>query len=190
MNQPEANGKAFLGMITYIKSKWGRGLLDEIISTTDPATQQVFSKKIIVADWHPYPTFVSLLNAMQARLGPSDANFFRTVGMVSGRTDLGAIFAIYKRLASFERLIRSCSSVWASYYRNAGSMVATEWKPERTILQISNFPQMSPLHCRMMEGWMIATMEEIGARILKWEETKCMSRGGSCHEFICSWQKH
>ncbi len=189
MNQPETNGKAFLGMITYIKGKGGASLLDQIIGATDPATRQVFAQKIMVSDWHPYPTFISLLTAMHAKLGPSDPNFYRTVGMSSGRTDLGAIFAIYKRLASFEKLIRSCTSVWASYYKNAGSMVATEWKPERTVVQIVNFPQMARLHCQLMEGWMVATMEEIGARIIKWDEVKCMSRGDACHEFVCSWHK-
>lgn len=189
MNQPEANGKAFLGLIRYIKQKAGQEYLDQILSAAEPATRQVFSKKIMVSDWYPYSTFVSFLATMQSRISNGDPNFFRVVGSIGGRSDMGAIFAIYKRLASFEKLIRSCPSVWSNYYRNAGSMIATEWKPERTVLQICNFPQMSPLHCRLMEGWMVATMEEIGARVLKYEESKCMSKGGPCHEFICSWQK-
>ncbi len=189
MSQPEANGKAFLGMIKYIKGKGGPALLDKVLSSVEPTTQKIFAQKIMVSDWQPYANFASFLTSMQATMGNGDPNFFRSVGMVAGRADLGAIFAIYKRLASFEKLIRSCTSVWSSYYRNAGSMVATEWKPERTIVQISNFPQMSPLHCRLMEGWMAATMEEIGARLLKYEESKCMSKGGPCHEFLYVWQK-
>jgi len=189
MSQPEANGKAFLGMIKYIKTKGGPALLDQILSAADPAAREIFTQKIMVSDWHPYAVFTSFLSTVQARMSNGDPNFFRSVGMVAGRSDLGTIFAIYKRLASQEKLIRSCTTVWSSYYRNAGSMVATEWKPERTIVQISNFPQMSPLHCRLMEGWMAATMEEIGARLLKYEEIKCMSKGASCHEFLYVWQK-
>jgi hypothetical protein len=189
LNQPEANGKAFLGLIKYIKLNGRLEYLDQILRATEPATRQVFSKKIMVSDWYPYSTFINFLATMQSKMSNGDPNFFRLVGSIGGRADMGAIFSIFKRLASFEKLFRSCNSIWSSYYRNAGSMIPTEWKPERTVVQIINFPQMSPLHCRLMEGWFVATLEEIGVRLLRWEESKCMSKGDPCHEFACSWQK-
>jgi hypothetical protein len=129
------------------------------------------------------------LEAIQKKMSNGDPLFFRRVGMNSGRLDLGSIFHIYKTVASTERLIRSCSIIWSSYYRNAGVMKAISWTPDNTVLQISDFPQMSSLHCLLMEGWMAVVMEEIGIKVVSYKETKCMSKGDSCHEFVYVWKK-
>jgi hypothetical protein len=47
---------------------------------------------------------------------------------------------------------------------------------------------MDPAHCRLMEGWMIAAMDVIGAKVLPGaRETACMAGGGPYHEFSCQW---
>ena len=47
---------------------------------------------------------------------------------------------------------------------------------------------MDPVHCKLMEGWMIAAMDFVGARVLPGAcERQCASRGGAYHEFWCRW---
>jgi hypothetical protein len=80
--------------------------------------------------------------------------------------------------------------VWPSYYRNAGRMEAITWSPDDTTLRIFDFPLMHPAHCRLMEGWMISTMKQIGVRVNDGAaETECPSRGGRWHEFRCTWRR-
>jgi hypothetical protein len=75
------------------------------------------------------------------------------------------------------------------YTEEAGIMEAVDVRPDSTLLRISDFPDMHPAHCRMMEGWMIAAMDVVGARVLPGAcERECTSRGGSCHEFWCQWE--
>ena len=69
-------------------------------------------------------------------------------------------------------------------------MDALSWEPTNTTLRISHFGAMHALHCRLMEGWMIATMDMIGLQVNgDSHERQCMSRGAAFHEFTCTWQE-
>ena len=73
------------------------------------------------------------------------------------------------------------------YTDGCGYMEAVDVRQERTVLRITGFPEMDPAHCRMMEGWMIAAMDVIGARVLPGaKETACMTEGAPYHEFSCN----
>jgi hypothetical protein len=186
---PEASGRAFLGLIRHIKDAHGPDVLREIVNEASAETRAVFATPIKVMGWYPYPALVGFLGAAERRLGKGQP-YCRELGAVAGRRDLGTIFRIYRALASPEHLIRACHKVWPSYYRNAGEMVAVSWSPDDTLLRILDFPKMHPHHCRLMEGWMAATMENIGVRIGPGaRETECPCRGGRYHEFRCTWSK-
>jgi hypothetical protein len=80
--------------------------------------------------------------------------------------------------------------VWSSYYKNAGTMTAIEWEPNATRLRIENFPEMDRAHCELMEGWMIATMDQIGVVVRSdAREIACQRDGAPYHKFTCTWYK-
>src|SRR4051812_49173678 len=162
----ETNGRAFLGLIKQIKERSGEAELKRIVDESGADVRLVFSQPIRVLSWYPYPAFAAFLRTLDRRLGRGDGQICRDLGGSAGERDLGTIFRIYRALASPERLIRSCSRVWPSYYRNAGRMDAIAWDEAETVLRISEFPEMDRMHCRLMEGWMISTMTDIGVKIL------------------------
>jgi hypothetical protein len=186
----EVSGRAFLGLIRHVKDTQGDAVLREIVAEAGGATRGVFTAKIGVHDWYDYGAYTAFLRAIDRKLGNGDRTFCRELGAIAGKRDLGTIFRVFTALASAERLIRSCSRVWPSYYRNAGRMEATSWTAEHTALRIHEFPEMHPAHCRLMEGWMISTMATIGFRVNDdARETKCTSRGHPYHEFTCTWTR-
>jgi len=183
------SGKAFLGLISHLRSTHGPELLDRLVEDGDPWMRAAFERRILVTSWHPYAAFAGLLSQIEQHLGTGNGERCRELGAVAGRRDLGTIFRLYRILASPQRLIRGCSQVWKSYYRNAGHMEAISWEPDDTTLRIYDFPTMHPHHCRLMEGWMISTMETIGCRISSdCRESACVSRGDPHHEFRCTWR--
>jgi hypothetical protein len=185
----QASGRAFLGLIRYVKDQNGLDELRRIVAAAPVATRQAFADPIRVDQWYPYEAYVGFLRALDEHLGQGDGAYCRVLGAVAGQRDAGAIFRVYLAIASAERLIRSCERVWPSYYRNAGSMVALSWSADDTALRIHDFPAMDPRHCRLMEGWMIATMDSIGFRVNDdARESLCASRGDLYHEFRCTWQ--
>ena len=186
----EASGRAFLGIIGHVKGTRGDAALKRAIAATEPATQRAFEQPFLARRWYSYAAYADFLRSLDRTLGKNDGAFARELGASAGRRDLGSIFKLYVMMASAERLIRSCERIWPVYYRNAGKMTAIAWEPSRTVLRISDFKHMEPMHCRLMEGWMIATMTQIGFAVSEdGREHTCMSTGGAYHEFVCSWRE-
>ncbi len=179
---------AFLGLIRAVKQEHGGDKLREILDCAPSATQLACSERIRRMGWYPYEGFSGFLEATDDTLGAGDLDYCFTLGRAAAKSDLETTFGDFLAKASTENLIRGCTMVWSTYYRSAGSMTAIAWQPDRTVLRISDFADMHPGHCRLMEGWMIESMELVGAKVRPdAAETKCMSRGDECHEFACSW---
>jgi hypothetical protein len=183
----QVSGRAFLGLLKHIAESGQPGALDAVVRGAGAAVGAIFASRIRHSGWYDYDAYVAFLRSADATLGRGDTLYCRELGAVAGRMDLGTIFRVYAALASPERLIRACKRVWPSYHRNAGSMEAISWEPHDTKLRITDFAQMAPEHCRLMEGWMLSVMEQIGIRIPSFAETTCMSSGGPHHEFVCTW---
>ncbi len=186
----EVSGRAFLGLIRHLRDNEAPGQLERIVELAGPAAKQVFSHRISKLSWYPYAAFTEFLTGAEGVLSRPSRSVSFELGGVAGKQDLGTVLKIYVALASPERLIRSCKLVWPSYYRNAGRMEAVEWKPESTVLRIYDFPEMHRLHARLMEGWMISTMESLGFAVAKGaRQTQFMGDGAPHHEFRCKWQR-
>jgi hypothetical protein len=180
---------AFLGAARHIKRDFGEAVLTRVIADAGPATQKTFAKKIDGLGLHPYESFVGLLRAADRQLGSGNLDFCRTIGDMAARNDLATIFKVYAVRPSAEAMIRACTPIWGMYTDGAGYMEAIDTSAESTVLRIFDFPEMDPAHCRLMEAWMMAAMDVIGARVLPGAcETECMSEGGRFHEFSCRWQ--
>lgn len=177
-------------MISGVKERGGPDALARVLAAAEPSTAEVLQKRIRALEWYSYDSFVGLLRAADRTIGIGDRKLCRELGAMAGKRDIGTAFRVFAAIASPERLIRGCRLVWSAYYRNAGSMEALAWTPERTVLRITGFAEMHATHCRLMEGWMISTMEAIGCRVNPGaRETECMSRGGAHHEFSCTWSR-
>lgn len=185
----EVSGRALLGLLAFAKDRGGKPSVTDVIDKLSEPTRAVFGERIQPLRYYPYRAYVELLYALKMRFGRPNQRFFVNLGATAGERDLGTMFKIYRTLASPERLIRSCSRVWASYYRGAGVMTAIAWSPDDTRLRIEGFEEMDRAHCELMEGWMIATMKQIGVIVNDdARETACTSRGDAHHEFACTWR--
>ena len=185
----EVSGRALLGLLAFAKDRGGKQSLDEIVAKLSEPSRAVLAERVQPLRYYPYAVYVELLYALKMRFGRPTQRFFVNLGATAGERDLGTMFKIYRTLASPERLIRSCSRVWASYYRGAGTMTAIAWSPDDTRLRIEGFAEMDRAHCELMEGWMISTMKQIGVVVNEdGRETACMGRGDAFHEFQCTWR--
>jgi hypothetical protein len=186
----EVSGRAFLGLLQHVRNTHGMPVLEDLVASAGPATQQVFAERIGKLRWYPYAAFTGFLEAADRKLPRGRGKGVAyDLGATAGQRDLGTVLKIYVAVASAERLIRSCRMVWPSYYRNAGTMEAVRWDPADTALRISDFPDMHRLHGRMMEGWMIATMESLGFVVSNGRQSAFMGEGAPYHEFRCSWTR-
>ena len=190
MSAPLASGRAFLGLISHVRTQVGPAAFTAAVKHMPAPTQTVFASRILHGNMYPYAAYAGFLTGLEQAFGAGRADYCRQLGLASGVRDINTVFKIYLAIASTERLIRSCTKVWSSYYQHAGSMNAVTWAPDDTCLRITGFPQMARQHCRLMEGWMIATMKTLGAKVSDdARESACCSRGDGFHEFRCTWTK-
>jgi hypothetical protein len=182
-------GMAFLGIARYLKHHHGDDVLARIVADAPPVTRNTFARKIDGLSLQPYEAWIGLLRSADRLLGSGDLELCKTIGDLSARYDLDTIFKGYKLRPSAETMIRACTPIWSMYNDDAGAMEALDTRPERTVLCITGFPEMDPAHCKLMEGWMIAAMDVVGARVLPGaRETECAAQGGRFHEFSCRWE--
>ncbi len=179
---------AFLGVARFIKQTFGEAMLAKVVESAPPATRHTFAKRINGLSLQPYESFVGLLRSAEQHLGTGDLQLCKRLGDTAARYDLHTIFQGYAVRPSPEEIIRACTPIWGMYTDGAGTMEAVDTSPTHTVLCIRDFPEMDPAHCRLMEGWMIAAMDVVGAQVLPGaRETECMSEGGRFHEFSCQW---
>lgn len=187
---PQTRGRAYLGPLRHLRERYGDAAVARVREEAGPALSAVLEQRIRQASWYPYAPYVELIRIIDRVHGDGDLAYCRELGDWAGQLDLGSMFRIYATLADPERLISASRLVWPQYYKNAGKMRAVSTHPSDTRLRISEFPEMDPAHCKLMEGWMIATMAQIGCRVNPGaKETACTSRGDAHHEFWCTWER-
>ncbi len=184
----EVSGRALLGLIKVIKAEFGPDSLRDLLKGADAEMAKVFGRSIMILNWYPYPVYVYLLTAIDRKMGKGDLAYCKKLGENAASLDLHSMLTAFNARGGQRDLIKSCTMVWSNYYRGAGRMEALSCEPDNTVLRITDFPEMDPAHCRLMEGWMTEAMKMIGTRVLTGlTEVKCMSKGGPYHEFICTW---
>lgn len=180
---------AFLGIARFVKQTYGEAMLAQVIEGAPAATRQTFAKRINGLSLQPYESFVGLLRSAEQILGAGDLQLCKRLGEMAAHNDLHTIFKGYAVRPSPEEIIRACTPIWGMYTDGAGTMEAVDTSPTHTVLCIRGFPEMDRAHCRLMEGWMIAAMDVVGARVLPGAcESECTSEGGRFHEFSCQWE--
>jgi predicted hydrocarbon binding protein len=178
-----------LGPLKHLRDQVGREEMAKVLAGLPPDARAVFDTRIRKAAWYPYPAFVALLRAIDARCGSGDLTYCEQIGKAAADADLSTVFKVFVRMASPSWLIRACPRVWGRYYE-VGSMRATAWEPERTQVVIEGFPGIDPAHCWLMRGWMIGALKVIGIEVLPGaDETRCAAKGDPCCEFTCRWRQ-
>lgn len=184
----EARGTAFLGILKHVRVTLGPNAVSRAIAVAPAATRDVLAKRVLKLRWYPYEAYAGFLGALEQEFAAGNEDYCRELGAVAAERDLSTIYKIFRLLYGPQRLIQSCTRVWAQYYRNAGRMTALSCEPHDTRLRIEGFAEMAPAHCKLMEGWMIGAMGVLGVRVgPDARETACSSRGDTHHEFSCTW---
>lgn len=187
--QPTARGMAFLGLLKQLRAQFGADTVSAALPRWGPGIAKVCASRVSKTDWYPYGAFVELLEGAEGELGTGNGALVSSLGEAAAHRDLGGgAFSILRVLSSPRHLIGSCERVWPRYYDNAGRMIAVARDPQNTVLRILDFPGMARMHCRMMEGWMISAMAQLGAKVVPGgREVACMHDGAPHHEFWCRW---
>lgn len=182
---PLVKGASMLGFFKFVKSRpGGEALLNKVLAALPPETAAVCRRKVIAVADYPYRVFVDLIRAIDKVVGKGDLTLCRKLGEYAAGRDVSSVLKTVTTAIKAEDMFRASGLLWKSYHLNSGEMKIADPSPEHTVIRISNFPQMDPAHCRLMEGYFSQGLRETGVSLTEEiHEVKCMGKGDSSHDF-------
>ncbi|MEO6325621.1 MAG: hypothetical protein ABIT01_12645 [Thermoanaerobaculia bacterium] len=181
----QIRGFAIRGLLHHAKTK---GLAaSELIRQLSPEARASYTSQITHSEFYPYEAFTGLIHVLDQILGDGAGSSIKEIGRSAGKEDIKGIFQVVAFLASPEKAVHRSPSYW-SRYCDTGTFVEEEIRPGYFRLALENFPDIDPLHCRLIEGWNEAGVSSSwGTRNVKVTQVECVSRGGKRCVFEGTW---
>jgi hypothetical protein len=178
-------GFGLRGLLKFAKEK---GVAPgDIVRKLPEAIRPIFAEPIMHGDFYPYEAFGALLEVVDAELGKGDGAFVREFGQFAARQDVGGIFRIVSFITSPETAVKRAGVFW-SRYCDTGKLVTEEARAGAFRVAMENFPGIHPLHCRLLEGWIVGLGEVWGVKEIRSEQIECVHRGGTRCVFAGGWR--
>lgn len=177
---------AVLGMLKYVKETAGKERIAELVPHLSPAVQPIFQHPILAGDWYPYEVYASLLAVVTERLGAGEASFPPSLGRFAAQYDTGSIFKIVTALISPARALSAAGFLW-SRYCDTGRFVMTRIDHADAEGHIEDFAGISPVHERLLTGWIAGMGSAAGARDPQVELVASVHRGAPVSGYRMRW---
>lgn len=181
----KTKGFALRGALRYAKEH-GIPARDLVAGLPEPI-RAYFDHPILHGEWYPYEAYGALLREIERRLGGQGKDVMRDMGFVAARHDVSGMFRIVTFITAPETAAGRAGIFW-NRYCDAGKLIAEEARRGYLKSRIEGFPEIDPLHCRLLVGWIEGLGTVWGARNIDIHHTECVHRGDSHCVFEGTWE--
>jgi hypothetical protein len=182
----QIKGTALRGLLRHIKESGFPGGIPAAIAGLPPATREIFATRILASGWYPYAAYANLLTVIAPPAGPQRAPFLVELGRGLARRDAGTTFKIVAMFASAETMLERSALFWTRHC-DTGSFTTVEMKKGSCGGLLSGFPDIDPLHCALVAGWIEGMAVAAGAKAATVDKTRCTHRGDPHCEYRVGW---
>jgi len=142
-------------------------------------------EKIRKMDFFPLNQLAILLVVIK-KLFNYDDEKFQEMGKFQVRGSL-LLTMLVKYLVSLNRAVKELPNLWRKHL-TVGKLTAVELNEEEKHLtmRLENY-RMHPIHCQILKGYFLASLQRIIIEKRTCEETKCIFKGDDYHEFLVKW---
>jgi hypothetical protein len=183
----QIKGTAVRGLLKHAKESYPGGI-DAVLATLAAPTRALFDQRILASSWCPYPAYTGLLAALadRHREGRERATYLHELGRWAAAQDAGTTFKIVSMFASVETMLQRASLFW-SRHCDTGVFETTDVQKGSGAGVLREFPDVHPLHCTLLGGWIEGMGEAAGARRATTTKVKCVHRGDRWCEYRGVW---
>jgi hypothetical protein len=195
--QPMAKGPLFLGLLKYVKEKLGQEGRVNLLRSLNDEDRVVFFKsadspkfkKISIAEWYPYRTFKSLMDAIVREVGKGDITLCKEIGYWSAEQDFDPKRGIFKFYAKdvykgkANLIYRTTPVIWSQMFNKGEIEFVTIEEAKRGILRLKGFPEVTEANCLLIGAWI-----ERATQIVSGFETKVETKHKPAIEIDCDFQ--
>jgi hypothetical protein len=181
----QIKGTAIRGLLKHVKESAYPGGIAAVIAELPPETRKVFDQRILASSWYPYAAYADLLPLIARHLG-SGRDPLATLGRWLAKQDAGTTFKVVSLFASVETMLQRGHMFW-SRHCDTGRFETFEVQKGSGAGALVDFPDVHPLHCGLLAGWIAGMAEAAGAKTATARKTKCVHRGDPHCEYRGTW---
>lgn len=177
------NGPKTIG--EFILKKEGENGIQKLEKTMSDFGYPIKFKDIDPMKRYPFGLVATSLSIIKNIFNYNEKDF-RDIGRADVKfSPLTKIF--FRFFVSFETAVKGASKIWNKYH-TVGSLNIIEFNKEKkyVILRVENF-RLVVFHCYYIAGYMCEIIKMVIGKDALCEETKCVHRGDSYHEFLLRW---
>jgi hypothetical protein len=179
-------GTTIRGVLRSIKDNdWP---VPPLLASLPPTAREHYATQIVPSTWYPYPAFTALLEAIDRSYGKPGADVVEEIGRSVAVRDLGTTFRLLLNLAKIEFVGQRAHVMWARHC-NRGECRMPSFSSTGCLGEIRDFPEVHPIHCRYMVGWIQGLATGIGAENARTTHTRCSKRGDPICEYTTRWTR-
>ena len=186
----KVRGAAFKGGMEYILEKKGEEGLRAVEKETERLGFPLKYREIKETGWYPAGLGVVSSYAIVATFNWGKKEL---IDMAEAAPKVSFIVRFFMRyFATPEKIFSTAASrMWERYY-NVGSLEAIDFKRTKkdgyAVVRLKNF-KLHPFHCFYLGHFFIGVFKLAEPRFkeINFEETKCMFKGNSYHEYLIKW---
>ncbi len=136
-------------------------------------------------EFYPLGTLAVMMVAIQ-RLFHYDNEKFQEMGKFHTKVSLIIRIAI-KYFFSIDRVLKELPKLWRKHL-SIGNLNVEQYLPEehKIILRLDDY-YFYPLHCEILKGYLLSSLQMIIKSEGTCEEITCIHKGGDCHRFLIKW---
>jgi predicted hydrocarbon binding protein len=173
--------------IAYVEKYHGKEGFERVLEALSPEARAMVGGEILVSSWYPLQATVETLVTIDRLFGKGDLSLCREMGRYTARAALaGGVQQSFVREHDPGFVIKMGPVIWRQYY-DSGEIQVEQTGEESAISRIVDFEEPHKVLCLSIQGWMEEAMEIWGGTEIQVTETKCLTRGEKCCEFVCSW---
>ena len=183
----EVKGSAVVVLPKFIKSNFGTKNFNLWLNSLSEEAKEVYKSKVLITSWFPLKTIFSEPTRKMCELFyKKDIMGAWEVGRFSAEYALGGFYRAYVKNATTQALTKRASQIFGAYYRPS-SMRIENIGEKRTILKITEFPEMDIIVEMRILGWIEKVLEICGCRNINLNVVKSLCQGDSTSEIDVTW---
>jgi hypothetical protein len=183
----EVKGSAIIVLPKFIESNFGIKNVNVWLESLSEEAKKVYKSKILISSWFPLKTIFSEPTGKMCDLFyKRDLMGAWEVGRFSAEYALKGVYKAYVKVATPQALTKRASQIFGSYYRPS-SMKVDDAGEKRTILKITEFPEMDIIVEMRILGWIEKVLEICGCRNINLNVVKSLCHGDSMSKIEVSW---
>jgi hypothetical protein len=181
----QVKGTALRGLLKYAKEGGHAGGIGGLVAVLPPESRAVFGQRILASGWYPYTAYTDLLAGLVGPARDHSAQLIQ-LGRWLATQDAGTTFKVVALFASVETMLQRASLFWTRHC-DTGVFETVDVQKGSGVGVLRDFPEVSPLHCTLLTGWIEGMGEAAGAKKATAEKVLCVHRGDRHCEYRGSW---